>query len=99
MEPADTGYVDRNGKQIREGDWLSLDGNMTATDGFLSLPSGWVFMEDDVYKVICDERVCEWSLDLGIEPDTAYNCKYMNHAVGLFHNGDAEIVEKPNETV
>lgn len=44
----DTGLLDRNGKMIREGDLVSLDGNMTADDSLGLLPNGWTFTEEDV---------------------------------------------------
>lgn len=95
MKP--TGIKDRNEIEIKDGDWVSLDGNMTADDTFGELPNGWVFEESDVYQVYFDERINNWSLKLGVEPDTEYNCKYMSHAVRLLHNGCITIVDKPKE--
>jgi hypothetical protein len=46
--------------------------------------------------VYLDERIKKWSLKLGVEPDSACNVKYMNHAVGLLHGGNVEIVKAPN---
>lgn len=90
-----TGLFDKEGIEIQAGDFVSLDGNMTADNSMGSLPSGWTFDEDDVYEVYFDERIKKWSLKLGVEPDTPYNCKYMNHAVSLLHGGDSKIVSKP----
>jgi len=88
----DTGLKDINGVAIKDGDWVSLDGNMTADDSMGSLPNGWNFEEDDVYQVYFDETINNWSLRLNVKPDTPYNVKYMNHAVGLLHSGDTKIV-------
>lgn len=87
--------VDRNGVEIQDGDFVSLDGNMTADDSMGYLPNGWTFDEDDVYQVYHDDRIGTWSLKLGCEPDTPYNIKYMNHAVALLHSGDVTVVEAP----
>mgnify|MGYP001591991201 CR=1 FL=1 len=97
-DPQDALGEDRNGVQIKDGDWVSLDGNMTADDSMGYLPNGFMFEESDVYRVIWDERmpVPTWGLDIpGVEPDTPYNCKYLSHAVGLLHDGDVTIVEAP----
>jgi hypothetical protein len=85
MKP--TGIIDRNGVEIWEGDRVSLDGNMTADNSMGDLPNGWTFTEDDVYAVYFDERIQNWSLRLGVEPDSPYNRKYMDHAVSLLHDG------------
>jgi hypothetical protein len=92
----ETGLLDKNGKMIQGGDFVSLDGNMTADNSLGSLPNGWTFDEDDIYEVYWDERISKWSLKLDVEPDSAYNVKYMNHAVSLLHSGDVEITtERP----
>jgi hypothetical protein len=93
----ETGLKDRNGEMIKDGDWVSLDGNMTADKSMGFLPNGWTFDEDDIYQVYFDETIKNWSLKLGVEPDTAYNVKYMNHAVGLLHNEWVEVVDKPQK--
>jgi hypothetical protein len=87
-----TGLLDRNGAMIHEGDRVSLDGNTTADDSMGSLPNGWVFGENDVYEVYFDPRIDTWSLKLDCKPDTAYNIKYMNHAVHLLHDQATTIV-------
>lgn len=94
-----TGLKDKKGDHIREGDRVSLAGNMTADNHLGSLPNGWTFGEDDVYEVYFDERIGTWSLKLGVEPDTAYNVKYMNHAISLLHNGAVDVVgrERPGD--
>lgn len=88
----ETGLKDKHGAMICEFDRVSLAGNMTADNSLGLLPNGWTFDESDVYEVYWDERIPNWSLRLDTEPDTPYNIKYMNHAVGLLHGGDVEIV-------
>lgn len=90
-----TGIKDRNGREIHNGDMVSLAGNMTADDSMGYLPNGWVFDEYDVYEVYFDPRIDKWSLKLGCEPDTDYNRKYMSHAVRLLHDGAVEVVDEP----
>lgn len=87
-----TGIMDRAGIEIVEGDMVSLDGNMTSDDSLGFLPNGWCFDEDDVYEVYFDDRIGTWSLKLDCEPDSAYNCKYMSHAVALLHDGAITVV-------
>lgn len=87
-----TGLLDKTGQEIKAGDFVSLDGNMTADDSMGDLPNGWMFDESDVYEVYFDERISKYSLKLGVEPDTRENIKYMNHAVSLLHSGDVKIV-------
>ena len=45
---------DREGDAIREGDFVSLDGNITADNSMGELPNGWAFDEDDIYEVLFD---------------------------------------------
>lgn len=92
-----TGFTDELGKDIYEGDFVSLDGNITSDNSMGKLPNGWTFDEDDVYEVYFDERVQTWSLKLGVEPDTPYNIKYMNHAVSLLHDGSVTVVDNPEK--
>jgi hypothetical protein len=86
-----TGLKDIDGAEIQDGDFVSLDGNMTADNSMGSLPNGWTFEEDDVYQVYFDERIKNWSLRMDVEPNTAYNVKYLNHAVSLLHDGRTKI--------
>lgn len=85
--------LDREGTPIKNGDFVSLDGNMTADNSMGYLPNGWTFDEEDVYEVYFDEEINTWSLKTGVKPDTPYNVKYLNHAVGLLHSGDVTIVK------
>ena len=93
-----TGIKDRNNKIIKENDWVSLDGNITADNSFGLEPNGWFFDEEDVYQVYWDERIKNWSLKLNLEPDTRENVKYMNHAVSLLHDGEVTIVKNNKKT-
>lgn len=95
MDKENTGLLDSEGAAIHDGDWVSLDGNMTADDSFGELPNGWFFDEKDVYQVYLDPRINRWSLKLDVEPDTPYNCKYMSHAVSLLHSEDVKVVPQP----
>jgi hypothetical protein len=87
-----TGLLDRKGIGIKCGDKVSLAGNITADDSMGVLPNGWVFDDDDVYEVYFDERIKEWSLKLGCNPDSPGNIKYMNHAVSLLHDECVSVV-------
>jgi hypothetical protein len=89
-----TGLYDKNGIEIKMGDFVSLDGNMTTDDSLGDLPNGWFFDETDVYEVYFDKRIGKYSLKLGVEPNTCLNIKYMNHAVSLLHSGDVQIVQR-----
>ena len=95
----ETGLKDRNGEIIKDGDWVSLDGNMTADNSMGVLPNGWTFDEEDIYQVYFDETIKNWSLKLGVTPDTAYNVKYMNHAVGLLHDESTTIIKDHTPTI
>ena len=52
-----TGLLDKHGTEIKEGDFVSLAGNMTSDDSFGVLPNGWMFDEEDVYEVYFDPRI------------------------------------------
>ena len=88
-----TGLFDREGIEIQDGDFVSLDGNMTADNSMGQLPNGWTFDEEDVYQVFFDETIKHWSLKLNVQPDTPYNRKYYNHALSLLHDKRVTIVK------
>lgn len=93
----DTGLKDREGRAIFSGDYVTLGPMMTADNSFGPLPNGWTFSEEyDVYEVYWDERINNWSLKLGVEPDSPYNEKYMNHALGIMHGGESKIILRKN---
>ena len=93
IDISNTGLKDRSGQEIHNGDRVSLDGNMTADNTFGTLPNGWVFDQDDIYEVYFDDRIECWSLQLGVEPDSELNRKYISHAVSLLHEGSVDIVK------
>ena len=95
-----TGLQDKHGNEIREGDWISLDGNITADDTFGLLPNGYVFNEEHVYQVFWDKdavygKGC-WGLRTEEKPDSDENKKYLNHVYTLLHRGRGEIVDPPD---
>lgn len=103
MTGKSTGIVDRKGREIREGDWVSLDGNMTADDSLGLLPNGFFFDEDDVFQVWWDDRCKAWGLRLGVQPnegadyiERGTNTKYVNHAYSLLNDGDVTVVGAPD---
>lgn len=87
-----TGLLDSAGQEIFDGDMVSLGPNITADDSMGALPNGWTFYETDIHRVYFDERIKNWSLDLGVEPDSPLNRKFMNHAVSLLHGKAVKIV-------
>ncbi|MDR3551208.1 MAG: hypothetical protein P4L31_07385 [Candidatus Babeliales bacterium] len=87
------GLVDRNNEPVKNGDKVSLDGLMTADNSMGDLPNGFIFGEEDIFEVYYDEKIKNWSLKMGIEPNTPYNVKLLNHALGLFHDGQTLIIK------
>jgi len=79
---------------IREGDFVSLDGNITADNSMGSLPNGWTFDEDDIFEVWFDPTIDTWSIKTDVRPDSEYNVKYLNHATALLHSGQVTVVDK-----
>lgn len=91
----DTGLRDRHGQPIFDGDFISLAGNITADNSLGPLPNGWTFDDTDIYQVYYDKRISNWSLKIGVEPDTSYNVKYLNHALSILHEQKAtKVLEK-----
>lgn len=89
-----TGLLDIDGVEIKDGDYVSLDGNMTADNSMGTLPNGWIFEEDDVYQVYFDSRINNWSLRIDdVDLQSAYDVKFLNHAVSLLHSKQVKIVE------
>lgn len=87
-----TGLFDCNGTEIKEGDYVGLEG-MTTDDTLGVLPNGWFFNKiEDIFKVYWDSRINNWALDIPTDFNDPYQVKYLNHAMCLLHEGDCEIV-------
>ena len=87
-----TGFFDKHGTEIQSGDYVCLGHTMTTDDSISFLPNGWYFDAEDVYEVYYDQRVSNWSLKLGVEPDSDDDREYISHAVSIMHQGASEIV-------
>ena len=83
--------LDKSGKLINEGEYVSLGNTMTNHKG-----SGFFFDgDDDIYEVFFDESIDDWSLIMNVKPKTFENVMFMNHALHLLHNKMCLIVKKP----